>query len=162
IAPELLNELHVRAERAAQGVCDRDDMRKALERMDRMRQGMPETDMAVALVREARDQERDTSLPCRRHATCAYNDRTDNAPPDARPWANCRGGVMTLAYPFSKVEGALHAMAVGRVVIVVADEQRENEGDFVAAAERVTPEIVEFMIAHGRGQFCMPIMPELA
>ncbi len=42
------------------------------------------------------------------------------------------------------------------------DEQRENEGDFVAAAERVTPEVVEFMITHGRGQFCMPIMPELA
>jgi len=63
---------------------------------------------------------------------------------------------------FSKVEDALAALVEGRVVIVVDDEARENEGDFVAAAEKVTPEMVEFMITHGRGQFCMPIMPELA
>lgn len=63
---------------------------------------------------------------------------------------------------FSKVEDALEAMAAGRVVIVVDDELRENEGDFVAAAERITPELVAFMITHGRGQVCMPIMPELA
>ncbi|MDR3638055.1 MAG: GTP cyclohydrolase II [Isosphaeraceae bacterium] len=67
-----------------------------------------------------------------------------------------------MPYVFSKIEDALQAIADGRVVIVVDDEQRENEGDFVAAAERVTPEIVEFMITHGRGQFCMPIMPDLA
>jgi 3,4-dihydroxy 2-butanone 4-phosphate synthase/GTP cyclohydrolase II len=48
------------------------------------------------------------------------------------------------------------------VVIVVDDEARENEGDFIAAAENLTPETVEFMITHGRGQLCMPIMPELA
>ena len=47
-------------------------------------------------------------------------------------------------------------------MIVVDDEERENEGDFVAAAELVTPETVAFMITHGRGQLCMPIMPELA
>ena len=63
---------------------------------------------------------------------------------------------------FSKVEDAIEALAAGRVVIVVDDENRENEGDFIAAAERVTPEIIEFMITHGRGQVCMPIMPELA
>ena len=67
-----------------------------------------------------------------------------------------------MPYSFSKIEDALEAIAAGRVVIVVDDEQRENEGDFVAAAERVTPETVEFMITHGRGQLCMPIMPELA
>jgi 3,4-dihydroxy 2-butanone 4-phosphate synthase/GTP cyclohydrolase II len=70
--------------------------------------------------------------------------------------------VPTMPYPFSKIEDALQAMAEGRVVIVVDDERRENEGDFVAAAERVTPEVVEFMITHGRGQFCIPIVPELA
>ena len=63
---------------------------------------------------------------------------------------------------FSKVEDALQALAEGRVVIVVDDEDRENEGDFIAAADRVTPETVEFMITHGRGQLCMPIMPDLA
>ena len=68
----------------------------------------------------------------------------------------------TMPYEFSKIEDALEAMAEGRVVIVVDDEERENEGDFVAAAEKVTPETIEFMITHGRGQLCMPIMPELA
>jgi 3,4-dihydroxy 2-butanone 4-phosphate synthase/GTP cyclohydrolase II len=63
---------------------------------------------------------------------------------------------------YSRVEEALQALAEGRVVIVVDDEDRENEGDFIAAAEKVTPEVVEFMITHGRGQLCMPIMPELA
>ena len=67
-----------------------------------------------------------------------------------------------MPYEFSKIEDALQALAEGRVVIVVDDEERENEGDFVAAAERVTPETIEFMITHGRGQLCMPIMPELA
>ncbi len=67
-----------------------------------------------------------------------------------------------MPYVFSKIEDALQAMAEGRVVIVVDDEDRENEGDFIAAAERLTPEVVEFMITHGRGQFCMPIVPELA
>ena len=47
-------------------------------------------------------------------------------------------------------------------MIVVDDERRENEGDFVVAAEKATPEAVEFMITHGRGQLCMPIMPDLA
>ncbi|RLT09610.1 MAG: GTP cyclohydrolase II [Planctomycetota bacterium] len=63
---------------------------------------------------------------------------------------------------YSRVEEALEALAQGRVVIVVDDEARENEGDFIAAAEKVTPEIVEFMITQGRGQLCMPIMPDLA
>ncbi len=69
---------------------------------------------------------------------------------------------MPLDLDYSRVEEALEALAQGRVVIVVDDEARENEGDFIAAAEKVTPEIVEFMITQGRGQLCMPIMPELA
>ena len=67
-----------------------------------------------------------------------------------------------MAVAFSKIEDALGALAEGRVVIVVDDEQRENEGDFVAAAEKVTPETIAFLITHGRGQVCMPIMPEVA
>ena len=61
---------------------------------------------------------------------------------------------------FSKIEDALEALAAGRVVIVVDDEKRENEGDFIAAAERSRPRSIEFMITHGRGQLCMPILPE--
>src|SRR5436305_11508940 len=73
------------------------------------------------------------------------------------------GAITTMIHSeFSKIEDALEAIAAGRVVIVVDDEKRENEGDFIAAADRVTPEIIEFMITHGRGQLCMPIMPDLA
>ncbi len=63
---------------------------------------------------------------------------------------------------FARIEQALEALRQGRIIIVVDDEDRENEGDFVAAAERVTPETVAFMITHGRGQLCMPILPETA
>ncbi len=51
----------------------------------------------------------------------------------------------------------------GRQMIIVVDaEDRENEGDFVCAAEKVTPEMVNFMITVGRGQLCMPILPDTA
>jgi 3,4-dihydroxy 2-butanone 4-phosphate synthase / GTP cyclohydrolase II len=63
---------------------------------------------------------------------------------------------------FSTIEEAVEAIRLGRVVIVVDAEDRENEGDFIAAAERVTPEIVNFMITHGRGQLCIPILPEVS
>ncbi len=63
---------------------------------------------------------------------------------------------------FCKIEDALEALAAGLVVIVVDSEDRENEGDFVAAAERVTPELVHFLISHGRGQVCMPVTPQTA
>ena len=63
---------------------------------------------------------------------------------------------------FCKIEDALEALANGLVVIVVDSEDRENEGDFVAAAERVTPEMVHFLISHGRGQVCMPVTQQTA
>ncbi|MFM7035328.1 MAG: 3,4-dihydroxy-2-butanone-4-phosphate synthase [Planctomycetia bacterium] len=63
---------------------------------------------------------------------------------------------------FSSLDAAVEAYRQGRVVIVVDAEDRENEGDFVCAAEKVTPEIVNFMITHGRGQVCMPILPDVA
>jgi 3,4-dihydroxy 2-butanone 4-phosphate synthase/GTP cyclohydrolase II len=62
---------------------------------------------------------------------------------------------------FSTLEAAVEDYAEGRMVIVVDDEDRENEGDFVCAAEKVTTEMVNFMITHGRGQLCMPVLPEL-
>ncbi len=63
---------------------------------------------------------------------------------------------------FSTVDEAIQALNAGGVVIVVDHEDRENEGDFVAAAEKVTPEMVAFMLEHGRGWICMPILPEVA
>src|ERR1700678_878876 len=63
---------------------------------------------------------------------------------------------------FSKIDDALQALREGRVIVVVDDQDRENEGDFIAAADKVTPETIAFMITHGRGQVCMPISPEIA
>lgn len=56
-----------------------------------------------------------------------------------------------------KIEDAIADIAKGRAVIVVDDEERENEGDFIAAAEAMTPELVNFMVTHGRGMLCAPI-----
>ncbi|MAZ96711.1 MAG: 3,4-dihydroxy-2-butanone-4-phosphate synthase [Flavobacteriales bacterium] len=58
------------------------------------------------------------------------------------------------------IEEALTDIANGKVVIVVDDENRENEGDFVAAAECVTPEMINFMAKEGRGLICTPILPK--
>ena len=63
---------------------------------------------------------------------------------------------------FSTIEAAVAAIRRGAVVIVVDAEDRENEGDFVCAADKASPEIVNFMISHGRGQVCMSILPEVA
>jgi 3,4-dihydroxy 2-butanone 4-phosphate synthase / GTP cyclohydrolase II len=62
----------------------------------------------------------------------------------------------------STIEAAVEAITAGRIIISMDDEDRENEGDFICAAEKVTPEMVNFMITHGRGQLCMPILPETA
>jgi 3,4-dihydroxy 2-butanone 4-phosphate synthase/GTP cyclohydrolase II len=67
-----------------------------------------------------------------------------------------------LSEKLSTIEAAAEAIAQGRIVIVMDAEDRENEGDFICAAEKTTPEIVNFMIAEGRGQLCMPILPETA
>lgn len=67
-----------------------------------------------------------------------------------------------MSHQFSTIESAVEAIRQGRVIIVADDEDRENEGDFVCAAEKVTPEIVNFMITYGRGQLCMPILPDVS
>jgi len=63
---------------------------------------------------------------------------------------------------FSSIDSAVAAIRRGEIVIVVDAEDRENEGDFVCAADKVSPEIVNFLIRHGRGQVCMPILPDVA
>jgi 3,4-dihydroxy 2-butanone 4-phosphate synthase/GTP cyclohydrolase II len=62
--------------------------------------------------------------------------------------------------PFATIPGAIADIAAGRMLIVVDDEDRENEGDFVMAAEKVTPEAVNFMATHGRGLICLPLTGE--
>jgi len=59
--------------------------------------------------------------------------------------------------PFAPIEDAVDAIGAGRMVIVVDDEDRENEGDLTVAAEKVTPDVVNFMARHGRGLICMPM-----
>ena len=56
---------------------------------------------------------------------------------------------------------AIDAIRMGEMIIVVDDEDRENEGDFIAAAEKVTPEMVNFMTTYGRGLVCAPISEEI-
>jgi len=58
---------------------------------------------------------------------------------------------------FCSVEEAIEEIKNGKVIIIVDDEDRENEGDFVCAAEYVTPEIVNFMATHGRGMICVAV-----
>ena len=62
---------------------------------------------------------------------------------------------------FSTIQAAVEAIAAGKVVIVLDDEDRENVGDFVCAADRITPELVNFMLA-GHGQLCCSILPAAA
>lgn len=62
--------------------------------------------------------------------------------------------------PLAKIEDAVEDIKAGKMIIIVDDEDRENEGDLVCAAEKVTPEIINFMATHGRGLICMPITEE--
>ena len=64
--------------------------------------------------------------------------------------------------PFSRVEQAIEDIRQGKPVILVDDEDRENEGDFVYAAEKITPEAINFMATHGRGLICLSLTDEKA
>lgn len=65
-------------------------------------------------------------------------------------------------FQLDRVEEAIYELMRGKVIIVVDDEDRENEGDFVALAEKATPEVINFMITQGRGLVCLPITAERA
>ena len=60
-------------------------------------------------------------------------------------------------FHLNTIEEAIADIRAGRIIIVVDDEDRENEGDFICAAELITPEMVNFMATHGRGLICTPI-----
>jgi 3,4-dihydroxy 2-butanone 4-phosphate synthase/GTP cyclohydrolase II len=62
--------------------------------------------------------------------------------------------------PFARIEDAADAIRAGKIVIVVDDEDRENEGDLTIAAEKITPEAINFMARHGRGLICLSMTPE--
>ena len=62
-----------------------------------------------------------------------------------------------MSVKFNTIPEAIAAIKNGEVIIVVDDENRENEGDFVAAAESITPDVVNFMATHGRGLICTPL-----
>ena len=63
-------------------------------------------------------------------------------------------------YQLNTIEEAIVDFHEGKFLIVVDDADRENEGDFIVAAEKVTPEKINFMITHGRGVLCAPITEE--
>ena len=63
---------------------------------------------------------------------------------------------------FSSIDAAVAAIGRGELVIVLDAEDRENEGDFICAAEKATPETINFIITHGRGLMCTSILPEVA
>lgn len=67
---------------------------------------------------------------------------------------------MSEAIKLDSIESAIEDIKNGKVIIVVDDEDRENEGDFVCAAECITPEIVNFMAIHGRGLICAPLIED--
>ena len=62
--------------------------------------------------------------------------------------------------PLASIEEAVEDIRAGKMIIIVDDEDRENEGDLVCAAEKVTPEIINFMAMHGRGLICLPLTEE--
>jgi 3,4-dihydroxy 2-butanone 4-phosphate synthase / GTP cyclohydrolase II len=62
--------------------------------------------------------------------------------------------------PFARIEDAVDAFRAGRIIIVVDDADRENEGDLTIAAEKVTPEAINFMARYGRGLICLSMTPE--
>src|SRR2546425_10163396 len=62
--------------------------------------------------------------------------------------------------PFTDVPTAIEEIRAGRMVVVVDDEDRENEGDLTLAADKVTPEAINFMARYGRGLICMPMTEE--
>ena len=71
-------------------------------------------------------------------------------------------GGITMDFQFSTIEQALEALRAGKIILCTDDPDRENEGDFICAAEHATGENINFMAVHGKGLICMPMCKELA
>lgn len=67
-----------------------------------------------------------------------------------------------LTIQLNTISEAIEDIKNGKIIIVVDDEDRENEGDFICAAEKITPELINFMASHGRGLICTPILEQRA
>ncbi|MCK4911869.1 MAG: 3,4-dihydroxy-2-butanone-4-phosphate synthase, partial [Thermodesulfovibrionales bacterium] len=67
---------------------------------------------------------------------------------------------MNMKYKFNTIDEAIEDMRAGKMIILVDDEDRENEGDLCMAAEKVTPEAINFMAVHGRGLICLSLTTE--
>ena len=67
---------------------------------------------------------------------------------------------MRSKYKFDTIEDAIQDIKDGKMIILVDDEDRENEGDLTMAAEKVTPEAINFMAKYGRGLICLSMTPE--
>ena len=65
-------------------------------------------------------------------------------------------------FKLDTIESAITDIRDGKIVIVIDDKNRENEGDFLAAAELITPQIINFMATHGRGLICAPITENIS
>src|SRR6187402_2295152 len=65
--------------------------------------------------------------------------------------------LLQISSMLDSIESAIEDIKNGKMVIVVDDEDRENEGDFITAARNVTPEVINFMAKHGRGLICAPL-----
>ena len=64
------------------------------------------------------------------------------------------------AFPYTTIDAAIHELRLGRMIVVVDDEDRENEGDIIIAAEMITPEAINFMATYGRGLICLAMTGE--
>src|SRR5258708_6256976 len=69
-------------------------------------------------------------------------------------------GARKKSSPFARIEDAVEAIGAGKMIIVVDDEDRENEGDLTIAGEKITPEAINFMARYGRGLICLSMTPE--
>jgi 3,4-dihydroxy 2-butanone 4-phosphate synthase / GTP cyclohydrolase II len=70
-------------------------------------------------------------------------------------------GESALTMPFAPIRDAIEDFREGRIVVIVDDEDRENEGDLTVAAEKVTPELINFMAKYGRGLICLALAPDI-
>jgi 3,4-dihydroxy 2-butanone 4-phosphate synthase / GTP cyclohydrolase II len=90
-----------------------------------------------------------------------HSGRRDTARPLRHPARDLRiAKGARRAGPFATIPDAIEAIRAGRMVVVVDDEDRENEGDLTIAAEKVTPDAINFMATHGRGLVCLALEPE--
>ena len=96
--------------------------------------------------------------PVRQRRTSASHPSVDERP--RRPPTKSENSRGDSSIRFDQIEDAIRDIRNGKMVIVVDDEDRENEGDLTMAAEKVTPAAINFMAAHGRGLICMPVVSE--